>query len=140
MARHQSKGFTLIEVIASVVILAIALPPMLWALSDAQSQRVEPIQLSRARWLACEKIEDVIADRHSATRGYKYIQSANYTLERRIDDFPGYTRRVEIKETGPDLKSTGKGYKTVTVIVEWEDISGKSRTLSLPTVLTDYQP
>ena len=67
MASARRRGFTLIETIAAIVILAIALPPMLFAIRDAHVQRVNPVLVSQARWLATEKLEDILADRHSAS-------------------------------------------------------------------------
>ena len=72
------RGFTLIESIAAVVILAIAVPPMMFAVRDAHVQRVNPMLVSKARWLATEKLEDVIADRHCDSRGFDYLTGGNY--------------------------------------------------------------
>ncbi len=67
MTRTRRAGFTLIETIAAIVILAVAVPPMLWAVTESQRQRINPMMVSKARWLAVEKMEDIIADRHSTT-------------------------------------------------------------------------
>ncbi|MCZ6542471.1 MAG: type II secretion system protein, partial [Planctomycetota bacterium] len=72
MSTARTHGFTLLETIAAVVILALAIPPMLWAVREAHIQRVNPMLASKARWLATEKLEDIIADRHSTTRGWAY--------------------------------------------------------------------
>lgn len=137
---HTRRGFTLIEAIAAIVILSVSVPAMLWAVRTAMLRRVDPIMASRARWLATERLEDVIADRHSPSRGYTYVVNANYAAEASITGFPGFTRSVNIAETAVDLTSTGTGYKTVRVSVGYTDSRGTARTLSLATVITDYTP
>ncbi len=140
--RESSSGFTLIETVAAIVILAVAVPPMIWAVREAQVQRVDPVLASRARWLAAEKLEDVVADRHSASRGYAWLTAANYPAESEgaVPGHPQFSRAVTFAETGPDLAAPGTGYMTVTVEVGWDDARGMPRTLSVSTVLTEYAP
>ncbi|MFN8815366.1 MAG: prepilin-type N-terminal cleavage/methylation domain-containing protein [bacterium] len=136
----RASGFTLIEAIAAIVILAVALPPIFIAIADAQRRHSGPVLLERARWLAAEKLEDVIADWHSATRGYAYITSVNYPAEAVIAGFPGLSRSTSISETGPNLIAAGAGYKTVTVSVTFPDANGSTLSFELATVITDYTP
>lgn len=132
------RAFTLIESIAAIVILAIAVPPMMWAIKEGHTQRVNPMMASKARWLATEKLETILTDRHSTTRGYSYLVSGNYPSESPISGFPGYTRTVSFNETDADLVTPGSGYKRVTVAVAWVDVSSTARSLSISTVVTDY--
>lgn len=118
--------------------LSIAIPPMLWAVREAHLQRVSPMLASKARWLAMEKLEDVIADRNAASRGYDYLTAGNYPTESNITNFPGFTRSVSFNETGPDLSTSGTGFMTVDVTVSWTDGIGTSRSLPVSTVLTEY--
>lgn len=136
--KMRSSAFTLVEAIIAIVILAVAMPPMLWAIGDSQTSRVAPILTSRARWLATEMLEDVIADRHSATRGYAYVVSGNYPPEASIPGFTGFARAVAVTESGPNFAAGGTGHKLVTVTVTWTDARAQSRSLSLSTVVTDY--
>src|SRR5687768_18566762 len=136
----RRTGFTVMEAIAAIVILGVAMPPMLWGVSRAQSHRVTATMSSRARWLACEKLEDIIADRHSSTRGYTYLIAANYPAEASIAGSPGFTRSVAITETGVDLVTAGTGYKKVTCAVGFQDGMGVQRSVVLSTILTDYTP
>ncbi len=146
MTTARRTGFTLIETVAAIVILAVAVPPMLWAVTEAQRQRINPMLASRARWLAVEKLEDVVADRHSTTRGYAYLATANYAAENPVPGsgyYAGFTRSVTFLETKADLVTTSPaplGYMTVTVIVGWNDADLAARTLDISTVLTDYTP
>ncbi len=132
------RGLTLIETIMAVVILSIAVPGIMFSIAEAQDQQVDPILISRARWLAAAKLEDVLADRHSTTRGYAFVSTGNYPDEAQVSGFEQFSRAVTVAETAADLASPGSGYKTVTVSVIWTDTNGESRTLSLSTVLTEY--
>jgi len=136
-SRRRRCGFTLIETIAAIVILAAAIPPLMFALREAHRQRVDPVLTSRARWLATEKLEDSIADRHSSSRGYDYLIEANYPDENSVSGFPSFSRTVSFSETAADLSTPGEGYMNVTVQVGWTDGSGTARTLSVSTVLTE---
>jgi len=137
---ERRLAFTLIETLAAVVILAIAIPPMLWAVRDAHVGRVDAILSSRARWLATEKLEDVIADRHSTPRGYSYLTVGNYPTESPVAGFANFNRSVAFIETQADLVTVGSGYMNVTVSVTWNDATGTARTMAISTVLTDYTP
>ena len=148
MARPHVHGFTLIETIAAVVILTVAMPPMMWALNEAHLQRANPMLVARARWLATEKLEDIVADRHDATRGWAYVKTpGNYSAENPVDagDYPQFNRSVTLSEhgawdNGGQTWSAGTGYLTVTVDVDWTDAGGDPRTLSISTIVTDYTP
>jgi len=140
MKRRPKHGVTLIETIIAIVLLALALPPMLWSIRGAQLQRANPVLASRARWLAESRLEDIIADRHSATRGYDWLAAANYPDEPTMPGFPGFSRRVVLAETLADLATPGDGHMSVTVEVSWTDAGREPRTLSVTTVLTEYAP
>ena len=134
------RAFTLIEAIVCVVVMGVAFPPMLLAIREAGVRRVAPVQASRARWLLQEQMEDIVADRHSATRGYAYVVAGNYPEQATVAGFPGFSRTVTVAETAVNLVSAGSGYKRVTVTVSWRDTRGTIRTLAVSTVITDYTP
>lgn len=138
MHRLRRTGFTLIETIIAVVVLSIAVPSMLWSIQAAHKQRIDPMRTSKARWLAQEKLEDIIADRHSTTRGYSYVITGNYPAETPVSGYAAFNRSVTVSETAADLVSAGTGYKKATVTVTWNDSKGQSRSLALATVVTDY--
>jgi type II secretory pathway pseudopilin PulG len=138
-AIRYRRAFTLIEAITALVILGLAMPAMLWAIRDSVRRRADPILFSRARWLAAEKLEDIIADAHSPTRGYSYITSGHYSAETPVSGFTGINRSVSISETAPKFVA-GTGWKTCTVTVSYTDGQGVSRSVQLATVVTDYTP
>lgn len=135
---RRRRGFTLIETISTIVILAIAIPPMLWAIRQAHVQRVNPMMASKARWLAMEKLEDIIADRHSTTRGFGYLVVGNYPAESPVTGFTGFTRSVTFNQTTVDLVTPGAGYMRATVSVGWTDATSTARSLAIATVITEY--
>lgn len=139
-SRTQPRGFSLIETVVAIVILSVALPAMLWTVREAHVQRVNPMLLSTARWLVVEKLEDVIADRHSTTRGYAYLVAGNYPAENPVAGYPAFSRSVSFNETLADLVTSGAGYMNITVEIGWTDGLGTARTLSIATVLTEYTP
>ncbi len=138
--RRDRRAFTLIETTMAIVILAVAMPALLWTVRQAHLARVSPTLATRARWLACERLEGVIADRHSPTRGYQHVIEDNYPPESALEGFENFSRSVSVHETGPDLVSPGEGYKLVVVSVSWEDARRRACSLSLSIVLTDYSP
>lgn len=129
-------AFTLTETVAAMVILGVAMPAMLTALTAAHHDRVAPVLASQARWLAVEQLETVIADRSSPRLGWEHIHAASYPPEPSVPGMAAFAREVSITETGPDLQTAGEGYKTVIVTVRWSD-RGRERALELATILTE---
>jgi hypothetical protein len=128
------------EAVAAVVVMAVAMPPMLWSLQQSHRHGADQVLASRARWLAVEKLEDVIADRHAEERGYEYVAAENYPAEAWVPGFAGFSRSVSVVETGVDLTAAGTGYKTVAVTVGYADGRGAARGLTISTVVTEYSP
>ncbi len=122
-----------------MVILGLAVPPMLWAVRVAQETRTDPVLVSRARWLASEKLEDILADNASPSRGYTFLTTANYPAEPAVSGFPTFSRSVAFAETSADLVTPGAGCKTATVTITWRTTRGQ-RSFSLATVLTSTTP
>jgi hypothetical protein len=134
------------ETVSAIVILSVAVPPMLWAVTQAQRQRMNPVLASKARWLAVEKLEDIVADRHATPRGYTWLNAGNYPDENTgtITGYPAFSRTVTFPaETKADLTTTAPaplGYQVVTVTVGWTNSDGDAASLAISTVLTDYDP
>lgn len=135
---RSHNAFTLIEAIAAIILLSIATPAMFWVIRDAQTRRADPSSLVTARWLATERLETIIADRHNPERGYAYVLQGNYPNESLVAGFNGFTRSVSVSETGPDLAGVGAGYKQVRVRVGYSVRPGQTSSFELATVITDY--
>ncbi len=140
--RRRARAFTLVEAIIALVILSVAVPSMLLAVRAYSNRRADAIFASRARWLASERLEDIIADRHSNNRGYSYVISSNYPAEASVTGFTNFARSTSITETATDLTTSqpGSGIKVATVTVTYTDEQGGSRSFALSTVLTSYTP
>ena len=95
-----------------------------------------PARFCTARWLAANKLEDIIADR--ACQGYAHLVAANYPAEPTITGYPGFSRSVALTETGPNLVTPGAGYMSVTVTVTFTDGMGVSRSYPLSRIQTKY--
>jgi prepilin-type N-terminal cleavage/methylation domain-containing protein len=143
--RRRHRGFTLIETVAAITILAVAVPPMVWAIQEAHHHRADPVLFSTARFLATAKLEDVVADRHSPNRDYAWLIAGNYPAENPgdITGYPQYGRTVAFSEhgawnNGTSSWSAGTDYMEVTVTVTWTDSQGIARSLAISTILTNY--
>ena len=141
MSAHQRprrRAFSLIDTLVAIVLISVAAPLMLLAIGQSTLRRATATQAITARWLLSEKLESITADRHSTTRGYTYLTTANYPAEAPVAGYPNFTRNTTITETTADLTTPGTGYKTVTVTVTWIDPTAGTRTSTLSTVVTDY--
>jgi prepilin-type N-terminal cleavage/methylation domain-containing protein len=63
------RGFTLIEVVIAVIVLAIAVPPTLNLMDSASAGRVDAINTTRATLLSTLVIESILADMTSNDSG-----------------------------------------------------------------------
>ena len=79
---RSGRGFTLIEVVTMVLVLAIAVPPTLEILMSNAASRANVINTARATMLASNVLEGVIADVSSTnpTLGFAALDDANAYL------------------------------------------------------------
>ncbi len=66
---HRHLGFTLLETVAAVIVLAVAIPATMGSLSDAANARRDGATALRAATLARAAMEHVLADVHSGAPG-----------------------------------------------------------------------
>lgn len=59
---RQISGFTLLEVVAAIVVLAIVIPPTVTMLASAANARSDAVSLARGAALADAVLEHIIAD------------------------------------------------------------------------------
>ena len=92
--RRVARGFTLIEVVIAVIVLAISVPPTLNLMDSAASGRVDAINTTRATLLATSVLEMITADLSSndPSLGFDaladagaYIDTPNTGLDDRLE-------------------------------------------------------
>ena len=125
----KSDGFTLIEVVLIIAILAIAIPSLVDLLSTTLIKSNKLAILSQAISYAQEKMEQIIADKKSLAKGYNWVIAPG----RYQPDSPasGFSRSVTI--TSGNLHN-GVIYAFVEVVVSHNDIP----EVKLTTWLTEY--
>ncbi len=115
------KGFTLIEILAILVVAAIVLPAILLPLTEGIRDLDRPARLVTLTFLAQEVMETEIVP-----ADYVQIVSRGETP---IDGFPGYTSSWTVSE------DPGAGVKEITVTVARD-----GESIDLVTVKTDWRP
>ena len=133
----RQKGFTLIEAILTLTILATGIVGVLTLYQRNIANSDEMAQTLTATLLAQEKLEQIVHDKKYKL--YPYIITANYpaTEDLTSEGYPDYTRTTTIEEVnGTNLTTSqnGTGYKRVTVGVS---VAG-GPTLLFDTLLTQW--
>ncbi|MHC4975906.1 MAG: hypothetical protein ACYTF7_04790 [Planctomycetota bacterium] len=136
---RQRRAITLIECVASIALLAAAMPPTLTLLNDAADARIEAMLVERATWYATALIESVAADVGSASAGLgfealdddnAYLNDVSSGLLARTQDIETLYSSTDLSATvdisekvSADGTSTGDSdldvFRTVTVTVTW---------------------
>jgi Tfp pilus assembly protein PilV len=129
--RPRVEGFTLIEVAILIVIAGIAILPLAMLFATTSIHSADARSASVAASLAQAKLEEITADRRSSTRGFPYLQSANYPGESPVVAFPTFNRSVTV---APDSIFDGVTYRTVSVTVTTAGIP----PITLTTWFTSY--
>jgi len=128
----NQRGYSLIEIIMVIIIVAIAIPPLLSLLSSVLVDSHDSEVLTQAVTFAQEKMEEIIADKKAddGGRGYDWV----VTPGRYPSDEPatGYTRSVHIDTT--NKKYDNVRYALVEVTVTHADMPD----VVLTTWLTKY--
>lgn len=115
------RGFTLIEILAILVVAAIVLPAVLMPLTAGIRDLDRPARLVNLTFLAQEVME-----REILPADYDQIFPRGETP---VDGFPGYTSSWTVSE------DPGAGVKEITVTV-----AGDGESIDLVTVKTDWKP
>lgn len=136
LLRRSPRGFTMVEVVLSLVVLGVALVPLINLFYEG-AERNKLVPQVVASLLAAEKMEESIASR--ALQGWTNftVSPSNYS---NIDstNFPGYQWKVEVnnvqKGNFNQVVGSSTGYKRITVFVKRPD----SQEHALTTIVTDY--
>ncbi|MBI3595851.1 MAG: prepilin-type N-terminal cleavage/methylation domain-containing protein [Nitrospirae bacterium] len=141
----KTKGFTLIEVILTIVILAVAIPGLISAVSFMTQSQVNTIGTTIAADLAQDKMEEIMGDRMNPARGFAWIvNGAHYP-----NDTPmtGYNRTVNIicgtsldlnTNVPPCTSANATDYKRIQVTVSASGIGPSVPDAVLYSVVTNH--
>ncbi len=159
-ARNKTPGrraFSLIEALAVIVVLGIAIPPASMLLVDAGGARRDAVMTARATWLATGVLEHVLADVNSAepNRGFAALADSALYLDDPTDGllarlavtiafYQGLGLDAAVAISGlvaADGTATGDVYqdlfRRVSVTVSWTDSAGQARSLVIGAQVTD---
>ena len=151
------RAFSLLEVVAVVLILAIAVPPTVAVLQQRTTDRVNAVNTARATVLAQGVLENVLADAQSAATGQGYAAFANTNtylntavtgLRARLTNLTqpyqnlGMTWDVSfsvpVSSTGTATGNSAQDlFRISTVSVQAPDASGGTLTVSISCLVTD---
>ncbi|NOZ57911.1 MAG: prepilin-type N-terminal cleavage/methylation domain-containing protein [Calditrichaeota bacterium] len=125
----RQLGFSLLEVILVVVLIAIAIPPLLRLFSHSILGSVDSELRTKATLYAQEKLEQILNDKKVAGGFQTVITPGRYP-----PDVPeeGFTRTVQIQSDG--LSYNGVPYARVVVTVSHAGIPD----VQLETWITNY--
>ena len=119
MKTKTSGGFTLLELLITIVLLAMGVVPLIWAMAEGIRADKSIDRRVIALGLAQEKIE--------AVRNTAFASVAAEARAALDAPFEAYSREVEVSSTDP---------KQVTVTVDW-DFEGETLELVLTTLVAN---
>lgn len=126
--KERSEGYSLIEMILVIMILAVAIPPIINIFSQNLIKNVNSEIYTKAVLYAEEKLEQILSDKRNYS--YSYIVSQN----RYPEDTPesGFSRSVSITDANKIIM--GIPYAEVVVTVTYATIND----VVLTTWVTNY--
>ncbi len=137
----NDKGFTLIEVILIIVIMAIVIPGVIAGVSYMTASQVNLLGTTTTANLAREELEGIIAKKQSScgTCGYANITVGAGTFSA-VTGFPNYEKKTDVELVDSNLNTsvTDLGYKKITVRVRAVGVGPSVPDAVLITLLTNY--
>jgi len=138
--RYERAGFTLVELLVVMVVLAFGLITLLMMLKSASANNADAHFLTVAQKLAEGRLEQVISDRR--TQSFAYITNANYAAEDPVSGFAGYRRTVNIYYVNlgnlDAVSGSSTNYKRVDVAVEHTATVSDFPPVEVSTVVTSH--
>jgi Tfp pilus assembly protein PilV len=107
----RQRGFTLIELVAIIILLSIAGTAILGMFGQVGRSLTTNQDTQTGAQLVQEKAEQILADRRNPARGFAWIMAANYPAETPISGFAAFDRSVTISDitTSPPCPVTTAG-------------------------------
>jgi Tfp pilus assembly protein PilV len=130
-APRRARGATLLEAVFAVLLLGISVPPILGFFRQGTLSSIAPERQTAAYFLAMERMEEIIADRHSSTRGYSYLTAAHYPAESLAGGFTRTAAFNEVSSADLTTHQSGTGYLLITVTVQYSAPAGSYAISSL---------
>lgn len=96
MNRNVQNGFSLVELIITIILVGIAFPALLAFFVNIMDDSVDNELIHESILLAHEKMEDVLADKNNPNRGLAYIQTSGSYPSESVGQF---TRTVAVTDT-----------------------------------------
>jgi len=138
MRYKKQKGFTLIELALTIVIISVGLFGMMVLFDNVTRGAMEGDLNIISMYLGRERMEKIVFDK--AYSGYDYVGMSNYPPSEAVSvGNNNFIRDLSIYEVSKqDLMTplTGSGFKRIDVTIRWG--TEPLQRVSLSTVLTDY--
>ena len=135
---NRQKGFTLIELALTIVIIAVGLFGMMILFDNVTRGAMEGDLNIISMYLGREKMEKVVFDK--VYSGYDYVNMANYASSEAVQiGNNNFIRDLSIYEVSKQDLATplvDSGFKRIDVTVKWGTTPLQRITVS--TVLADY--
>lgn len=151
------RAFTLVESLAVIIVLSIAIPPAVSMMVDSAGAQSDAVMQARATWFASALLEQVMADVNSDAPGLgfaalddtdAYLTTATTGFNDRNAALVASYNAMGLTHDflfGDLADATGAVtgdadqdvFRTVTAEVTWTDMSGASRTLSIGCLATE---
>lgn len=137
------RGFTLIEIIITIMVASIALFGLLGGISYVTSKSLNAEIMTTATELAQEKMEEKIAKKRASGYAASPDLDIGTTTENLSGTYNNYTRSVEICNVNASFGSpsctgadNGSGYKRITVEVNYTGSLPNLPTTKFVTLVT----
>lgn len=144
------RGATLIEAVAVVLVLAIAVPPTIAWMMSADARRTDAIRITQATTLAASVLDQVLSDSVTADIGASvstYLNTQTTGLRARLAPVTdlyttaGLTYSVDFSPAVDSTLNTSATsalniYRRVTVTAMFVDSAGVTRSAPVTTVIS----
>ena len=117
---RRRRALTLVEVVVTIVILGLAVPPLMYQMAGGVRQQETVLVQQNLTQLASERMWEIYADHADPKRGYGYIEDKAYPAETDPRGLTGYARETTVREVSSADYVTlqpGSGIKRFRIVV-----------------------